>query len=388
MQVFKAYMKILKKSISGLSIYIIIFVVLSIFISGSGKENTVSEFAKSKVNIAVINEDEGDLGEGLKDYLGGIHNLIEMENDKDKLQDQLYYRNVEYILFIPTDFTSKLKSRDIENLCENVKVPASYTGKYLDSQVEQYISMLAAYMIAGIDEKQAVEYTKSDLSKEVKIDLLNDSISTTRADDYFYFKYLPYIIISVVIMGIGPILMTFNNKEINERNLCSSMSIKRKSSELILGCIVTVLGILLLFLIVAFLLYGKNLNNQKIFLYLANCISFLLVATGLGYFVSIFVSNNNILSMVTNVLGLGMSFLGGIFVPREIFDDKVLVFSKFLPTYWYVNAVEAIQDITGNPAMMKEFQINIGVELLFAIAIFAMALAATKFKSDARKQVS
>ncbi len=83
-----------------------------------------------------------------------------------------------------------------------------------------------------------------------------------------------------------------------------------------------------------------------------------------------------------------MSFLGGIFVPREVLGAKVIALSKFLPTYWYVNAVEAIQEVKINPSILKEFKINIGVQFLFAIAMFAVALAGTKLKSDARKQIS
>lgn len=388
MQVFKAYLKILRNSIPGLSIYLVIFIALSFFLSGGGKENTVTSFSKNKVKIAVINNDQGDLGEGLKSYLGEIHTLVPMEDNMELLQDQLYYRNIEYILFIPINFTDKIKSGERDNLCENVKVPASYTGKYLDSQVEQYISTLVMYITAGIDDKKVLEYTKSDLVKEVSIDLLNERISITKADDYYYFKYLPYIFVSVVIMGIAPILMAFQKKEINERNLCSSMTMRTRSIALIIGSIVTVACIFILFLLFAFLLYGKNIEFEKLMLYTINCISFLSFATGLGYLVSIFASNHNVLNMITNVCGLGMSFLGGIFVPREVLGAKVIAVSKFLPTYWYVNAVEAIQEIKINPSIIKELQIDIFVQFLFAIAMFAISLAGTRLKNDARKQVS
>ncbi|OYO99528.1 hypothetical protein CG709_11775, partial [Lachnotalea glycerini] len=90
MQVFRAYMKILKKTMPSLSIYIIIFLSLSIFLSGSGKQSKISQFTSSKVNIAVINEDEGMLGGELKTYLGTIHNVVELKNDREILQDELY----------------------------------------------------------------------------------------------------------------------------------------------------------------------------------------------------------------------------------------------------------------------------------------------------------
>ncbi len=387
MQVYRAYIKILKKTLPSLSIYLIIFLALSFFLSGSGKESKATQFTKNKIDIAVINEDEGVLGSKLKEYIGGIHNLVELENDKELLQDELYNRNVEYILFIPKDFTSKLRAGEIENLCENVKIPGSTTGKYIDYQIEQYISTLNLYLISQVEEEKALAYTMNDLSAEVEVNLLDSKITTSKADDYYYFLYLPYILISLVILGIGPILMIFNKKEINDRNLCSAMPLKKKNMQLIMGCIITVMIFYLLFMIVAFVIYGKNMGTLKEALYLINAFVFLIIATGMGYFVSIFTTTTNELNMITNTIGLGMSFLGGIFVPREILGENVLVISKFLPTYWYVNAVEAIQNVSSNSGFMKDIQISIGIQLLFAIAIFAVALVATRIRSDARAQL-
>jgi ABC-2 type transport system permease protein len=92
--------------------------------------------------------------------------------------------------------------------------------------------------------------------------------------------------------------------------------------------------------------------------------------------------------MVTNTVGLGMSFLGGIFVPREILGESVLNVSRFLPTYWYVNAVDAIQNVGSNHSLMRDIQISIGIEAIFAIAIFAVALVATRARSEARAQIN
>lgn len=387
MPVFKAFLKILKKTLPSLSIYVIIFLALSFFLSGSGKEDKVGQFTKNKIDIAVINNDEGTLGSELKTYIGTIHNLVELENDKELLQDELYNRNVEYILFIPKDFTSKLMAGDIENLCENVKVPGSSTGKYLDSQINQYISTLDFYLVSGVEENNALEYTTFDLTTEIEVDLLNSNISTSKTDDYYYFLYLPYIFMSLIIMGLGPILMVFNKKEINDRTMCSALPLRKKNMQIILGCVVTVLGVFILFMLVAFSMYGKNMGMLKEALYLINSLTYAVIATAMAYLVSIFAKSDNVLSMVTNVLGLGMSFLGGIFVPREILGENVLNFSKFLPTYWYVNAVDAIQKVSSDNAFLKEIQISIGIEMIFAIAIFAVALVATRISSEARTQI-
>ncbi|WP_099468678.1 ABC transporter permease [Konateibacter massiliensis] len=385
MQVFKAFMKIFRQTLPGLSMYVIIFLALSFFLSSAGSKTEVSEFSKSKESIAVINEDTGRLGGELKTYLGTIHNVKDLGNDEEVLQDALYYRNVKYILFIPKDFTSKIAAGEIKELCETVKLPASYSGMYIDLQVEQYINTLAAYAGAGIDEKEAAMLTQDDLSYESKINFLNEGTSVEKTPEYFYFRYLAYIFICVVIMGLGPIFMVFHTKEIDDRNLCSALPLRKRNAQIILGSFMVVFLIFLLFMIMAFTLYGKYIDFGKALVYIENCIVFLLIATGLGYMVSIFTSNQNVLNMVTNVLGLGMSFLGGIFVSRELLGDTIVSFSRFLPTYWYINAIEKIQDGINNPSVMNEIQKSIGIQLLFAVAIFAIALAGTKLKAEGKK---
>jgi len=166
------------------------------------------------------------------------------------------------------------------------------------------------------------------------------------------------------------------------------MPLKSKNVQLILGCIMTVAAFFVLFMIIAFGMYGKHMDMEKGILYIANAFIFLTIATAIGYFVSIFAKTSNVLNMVTNTVGLGMSFLGGIFVPREILGESVLNVSRFLPTYWYVNVVDAIQNVGSNQSLMKDIGISLGIQAVFAITIFAMALVATRVKSEARTQIN
>ncbi|OYP42206.1 hypothetical protein CG709_04700, partial [Lachnotalea glycerini] len=170
------------------------------------------------------------------------------------------------------------------------------------------------------------------MSQEVKVNFLSQSVNTSKSDDYYYFLYLPYVFTSVIILSIGSILMTFNIKEINERNLCSSMPIIKKNFQLVLGCIITVVAVFALFMSVAIGIYGNSINIVKAVFYMINAIAFAAIVTGLGYLISVFVNNLNVLNMISNVLGIGMSFLGGIFVPREVLGENVAKGAKRKPT--------------------------------------------------------
>ena len=42
---------------------------------------------------------------------------------------------------------------------------------------------------------------------------------------------------------------------------------------------------------------------------------------------------------------MGLSFLGGSFVPLELLGDSVLQVARYTPSYWYNHAVEAISGL-------------------------------------------
>ena len=63
-----------------------------------------SLYANTSIDIGVVKEDQGVLAQGFVDYLNTIHNVIPMKNNPEVLQENLFYRNVEYIVQIPADF--------------------------------------------------------------------------------------------------------------------------------------------------------------------------------------------------------------------------------------------------------------------------------------------
>ncbi|MGK0465075.1 hypothetical protein [Clostridium sp.] len=106
MPVFKVYFKIIKANMGQMSIYLVFFLALSFAISKSSAPKSGELFSQTKTNIAFINLGENTtLTKGFKEYLSKHVNFIDIENDKGKLQDALFFRDVEYIVTIPKNFT-------------------------------------------------------------------------------------------------------------------------------------------------------------------------------------------------------------------------------------------------------------------------------------------
>ncbi len=54
--------------------------------------------------MAVIDRDGSSLSKGLSEYLGNYQDLVDIEDDPAVIQEELFYRNVYYVVIIPENF--------------------------------------------------------------------------------------------------------------------------------------------------------------------------------------------------------------------------------------------------------------------------------------------
>ena len=381
MQVFKAFFKTVKRQSTSLSIYFIIFLVLTILLTTNGKAQQETTYKATKVKIAVIDRDNSILSKSLYNYIDANHTIINIKDDKETMADELFYQNVEYIVIIDQGFQDNIKAGNCENIIETLKVPQSVSGQFVDSQITQYLSTLNIYVSSGYSVADASKFAldTSAISAQVSLQKINDT-STVRSSTYYFFTYIPYVLICILTVGLGSILITFRKYDLNSRIQCSALSITKKNLSLTLSSLLFSFACWLLFIIMAVIMYNTDFFSMKGLLYVSNSVVFLLIAMSIVYFISYFVQSTSTLSMISNVLGLGLSFLGGIFVPLEFMSSGVVAFAKFLPTYWYVKANQIVDTYTGTSEQINTFLSYIGIESIFALAIFSAALAASKLK--------
>ena len=71
-----------------------------------GEEGNYGNFQAESVKVAVVDEDGGAFSSAFQDYLRQFHEVKKMKKDKALMQEELFYRNTEYIVRIPADFFS------------------------------------------------------------------------------------------------------------------------------------------------------------------------------------------------------------------------------------------------------------------------------------------
>jgi ABC-2 type transport system permease protein len=384
MQVFKVYFKIIKANMGQISIYLIIFLAMSIAISASHAQKSGESFSQTKTNIALINlDDDTSLTKGFKEYLSNYANFIDIENNEDKLQDALFFRDVEYIVTIPKNFTEDfLQGKSVE--LKKTAVPNSTTKIYVDMAINKYLNLARVYVnnIPEITaENLVMEVSKAASSEsQVQLKTFGDKKQNT-AFAVTYFNYLAYSLFGILILGVSSILMVFNDKNLKSRNLCSPMKNRTFNLQLIMGNLVFALVFYVFMAGFGFIVNIKNMMSYNGFLFCINALVFTIAALSISYLVGLLLKNRNAQSSIANILSLGFSFISGVFVPQYLLSDKALAIASFTPTYWYVKANNAIGTLSNfSFDNLSEVFLYMLIELGFAIAIFSVSLVVSKQK--------
>lgn len=384
MLVFRVYFKIIKANLKQISIYLIVFLAMGVIFSITTATKSEETFTQTKSNVAYINLDEDTiLNQGFKDSLSKYANFVEVEDKEEKLQDALFYRDVEYILRIPKNFTSDfLKGKPVE--IEKIMVSDSTSGMYVDMAINKYFNAARVYVnfIPGITEENLVKEVSNSISSDIQVDF--KTFGDKKQNNSFavsFFNYLAYSLFAMLILGVGSNLMVFNDKNLKRRNLCSPLKDRAFNMQLIIANLAfgfICYGIMTIF---GFIINRRELMSYNGLWLWINGLIFTIAVLSISYLVGLLTKNRNAQSAIANVLSLGLSFLSGAFVPQELLSEKVLTIASFNPTYWYVKANNDIGKLSNfNFDNLSSILIYMLIELGFAIAIFSVALVISKQK--------
>lgn len=384
MQVFNTFFKIMRKNLITIIIWTVIFI--SISIAASQSSSASDAFKEQTLDICVFDEDNTDLSASLTEFLGSRHNIKTIENDDDKILDALYYENIDYVLTIRKGFAENLRSGRTENILENRYVHSSYSNMLITSLTNQYVSTFEAYEKLGLSSSEAAQKTAEALSLSVPVNRETFSESHIYSDDYsetfsMYFNYLPYILMQIIIATLCPVLLKMNSRGVKARTNCSCIKSSSHTVQLTLAGIVFVTGIWLVFMITGAVLNGEMYSGRAL-LAVLNSFVFVIICTAISLLISSFNPGAVGINISANIISLGMSFLCGIFVPMSYLSEKLLSAARFLPCYWYIRANEMLSGVSGEAFSENVFMKFIGIELLFAAALFAAAAAVMKFRHD------
>ncbi len=390
MQVYKMFFKIAKKHMTQCFIFSGIFVMLIIFMSFSGQDSMTQQYEDESVEIVIVDEDKSEISEGLAEYLSQRHNIVELKDyEKETIADNLFYQRIHYVLTIPEGFGENFLMKDDAMQLEYSMRKDNAKGYFLNVQVDSYLDNVNLYLTGGYDCKEAIALTNASMEDASTVELVRFEEYDAGENNimYFYFQYYCYIIFMIFALALAPILMVFKKKDISNRIACSAISDKEKNTQLGLACLTYSLVMWAVFMLVALVLFGADaMFSTGGLMCIANALLYTLLATGMILLLSAFRFDDNALNLVANILGLGMSFITGVFVQQWLLGEEVLTVGKFLPSYWYIKIVNMTSGWSGESLLTESFLKYMGIQVVFLVAIFSVYLVLNSQKVKKREQ--
>lgn len=381
MTVFKGFMKIVKRNYFMILMYMGIFIGISLAVQFATGGEGLEGFKTERLNIAVIDRDGGSLAKGLSEYLGERHNLVDVKDDKTVIQEELFYRNIYYVVTIPEDF---------ENAClegteklETTKIPGTNSAFYVDQQIDTFLNSVRVFSEAGFSMEDAIAETTESSQEKAEVTLIDkNGHGGEVALHAFMFQFMPYVILSILCYILASVMIVYRKKDVRRRMLCSAVSSRKQNAQLVLGYLVVGLVVWGICMLLPVIISGKEfLADSNRLYYGANTFLIMLVGLSLSFTIGVLVKKDEVVNGVVNVLTLGMGFLCGVFVSMDVLGKSVKAVAQFLPVYWYetVNGI-LVRNVDFTKVQQAAIWKGFGIQFLFAAAILGVGLVISKSK--------
>ena len=363
MIVFKAFLRVLNKNKSPVILFTVMLVAFGILNFTSNE--SVTDFTSSKPDILIVNNDTQDgVTKSFIQYIESRSNIIDvLEEDVD---DALFYRNVNYVVYIPKGFREDILNGNKPNV--DVKSTGDYQASLASMMVSRSLSVVNLYSSYVSDEDILVSLVNDTLEKEVSVSITSklDSYKMSRMTTYF--NFMNYAMLAGLLYVIGVILSSFKNDKIMKRCIVSSMSYKKFNRYLILSNGMFAIVLWFIYMILSYVLLGDILISSHGLVCVLNSFVFSIVALVIALFIGSLISDKNAINGIVNVIALGSSFLCGAFVPIEFMPKSVVNMSKVLPSYYYINSNELVKsiEVVNFDSLIPIFK-NILVMILFIV---------------------
>lgn len=378
MTVFKTFLKILNKN----KFIIILYTLFLIFFGGFNMQTSENNtnFVASKPDIMIVNHDEEKgITKDLIKYIEENSNVVDLKNNEDAINDALFYRDVNYVIYIPKNYNKDFmdgKNPEIE-----IKSTGDYQSSFAEMLLSRYIKVANIYQKSINSEEELISKINETLSKKSEVEITSKLDTNILSKATFYYNFANYSIMACLIYVICLILASFKDIKIQKRTIISSTNYKTLNRQLLLSNSLFSIILWMIYVVLSFILVGDIMFSIHGIFYLINSFVFTICATTTALFIGNIVSNKNAISGIVNVIALGSSFLCGAFVPMEWLPEGVIKIAHILPSYYYISNNEILKTLEIiNFNTIKPILLNIIIILSFSIIFIILTNIVSKRK--------
>ena len=378
MTVFKTFFRIVNKLKPTIILYTALLIIFGA-VNMKTSDNNIN-FVNSKPDILIINQDVNKgLTKNLIDYMKKNSNIVKVENNEEKINDSLFYREVSYVIYIPKDYRKNVLLGKNPKL--DIKKTDEYDAHLSEMMLKRYIKLQNIYNKEAGSEDELITLINDNINDDVNIKITSKVDTSKTYNIAYYFNFASYSILAIIIYIICLVLCSFKEESISKRINISSINYKSHNNKILLASIVFSSIVWLLFVIIGVTIVGDIMFSLRGLISIINSLIFTFCALTLSILISSLTNNKNAISGIVNVIALGSAFLCGAFVPAEYLPSSVLNFAHILPAYYYINSNDLLKNIDViNISSMQPIIINMIIIIIFSILFIILNNIVTRKK--------
>lgn len=335
MIVFSTFWRIVKKYKGTILLYTVMLIMFGGINLTSNSTNDM--FTPTKPNIFIVNKDSNmGLTKNLINYLKKNTNVVSLEDDEEKINDALFYRDISYVIYIPKNYSKDVL--DKKDVTIDIKSSKDYTSSLTEMMLDKYLNVQSNLVNITNNQDELVNMINNtlDINSEVVVNSKLDNSYLNRVSRCFNFG--SYSLLAVIIFIVTLVINSFKENTINKRIIVSSFNYKKHNSLLMLSSFVYSLIVWVLFSLLSVILLGKDMISLRGILYFVNTFMFVMPTLSFGILISTLVNNKDSIGGIVNVVSLGSAFLCGAFIPTEYLPKIVLSIAHVFPAYYFIDS--------------------------------------------------
>ncbi len=225
---------------------------------------------------------------------------------------------------------------------------------------------------------------EEDLRAETQLVQARQADEATNTSMAWYFRYISYPLLAAITSGLGMVVAALLKRSVVQRTQVSRLSETRRNAQMTLAAELYSMAVWVVLLLVGAWVTQLNLNTvftPRFKRQVLGSFLYMLLSMAIALLVCSFTQKQNVITGITNVIALGSSFLGGVFVPVEVLGEGVVNIAKVLPAYWYTAAVRAVGDageLGGAP--LTAYWRGVGILTLMLAVILSATLLVNKVR--------
>ena len=388
MQVFKAALKAFFRHPIYLLIYVVWLSCMGLFMGMSVNDVPTEEYLE-RPNVAVIDRDGGKLSQGLAAFVLDNSVPVEVDDTERSLQDAVMQERAHYIVIIPEGFSDEFARAAADGAAmpelQTVVSTQSANVTMMDNLVDEYLNVARTYTLALPDSGQDRVVARTDAAMEHSVDVSVVQIAEAPPVSngfLLYLQFASYTILLSIAVCSAVVMSRFGREETRRRIGASPIPQLSVNMQIAAACFVIMLVCWAFVSGLGLAVFGSKLADISAPVIASALVTLFCYSTfglAFGFLIGQLTNNELVMNAASNIFGLIISFLGGVWISLDLVGEPVATIAKFTPTYYYNVALRAAFDPAGG-GFTPEVLSSMGVICLFALAFFAVGLAISRLK--------